>query len=61
MAVRVGSWSASDFGTSSPTIIASTVSVSRTMAAAVDSAVSGLSPATDCSNGPSAGAIVAWP
>ena len=35
--MRVGSWRASDFGTSSPTIIASTVSVSRTIAAAVDS------------------------
>ena len=35
-AVRVGFCSASDFGTSSPTIIASTVRTSRTMTAAVD-------------------------
>ena len=43
-AVRVGSCSASDFGTSSPRIIASTVRTSSTTAAAVDSAVSGSSP-----------------
>ena len=44
-AVSVGSWSASDFGTSSPTIIASVVRTSRTATAAVDCAASGSRPA----------------
>ena len=36
IAVVVGSWSASDFGTSSPTIIASVVRISRTTTADVE-------------------------
>ncbi len=60
IAVRVGSWSANDLGTSSPTIIERTVSVRSTMMAAVDPAFSGLTP-TRSTSGARAGAMAACP
>ncbi len=60
IAVSVELCSASDFGISSPTIIASVVSSSSTIAADVDCASSGDRPASRSSHGAKRGAIDAW-
>ena len=54
--MRVGFWSASDFGTSSPMITASTVSTTRTVMPAEEAAVALSSPAHDSSSGATTGA-----
>ena len=60
IAVRVGSCSASDFGMSSPMIIASSVSTSRTISAEVLSAAASSRPVSCCMSGATRGAIDAW-